>query len=72
MGDSLRKPFDLLLGRKTYQIFAAHRPHVKNDPIAYALNGATEYVASKSLIQTLLKHDLIDEIPALDLSAAAW
>lgn len=93
------KPFDLLLGRKTYEIFAAHWPHAGDDPAAVALNNATKHVASRTLksvdwknsqlikgdvpkavaelkrgngpeiqvhgsanlIQTLLKHDLIDE-----------
>ena len=32
MDGLLAKPFDLLLGRKTYDIFAAHWPFVKNDP----------------------------------------
>jgi dihydrofolate reductase len=49
IGESMSRPFDLLLGRKTYEIFAAHWPHVSNDPIADALNRATKYVASRSL-----------------------
>lgn len=96
------KPFDLLLGRKTYEIFAAHWPYVNanEDPFAAKLNNAKKYVASKTttkldwqnselikgdvakeirrikeqdgpeiqvhgsgdLIQTLLKHDLADEL----------
>jgi dihydrofolate reductase len=31
MGESMSKPFDLVLGRKTYEIFAAHWPHT-DDP----------------------------------------
>ena len=94
--------FDLLLGRKTYEIFAAHWPYVEagEDPIAAGINNATKYVASKTLtklewsrselirgdvaeevmklkqrngpeiqvhgsgnlIQTLLEHDLVDEL----------
>ena len=53
------QPFDLLLGRKTYDIFAAHWPYVDVDPgsgtfaaavaeIANAFNTATKYVASRS------------------------
>jgi dihydrofolate reductase len=48
MGEAMSEPFDLLLGRKTYEIFAAHWPHV-TDPSADALNRATKYVASRTL-----------------------
>ena len=99
----ISKPFDLLLGRKTYEIFAAHWPYVNSskDPFAARFNNAKKYVASKTLtkldwsnselvngddilkeikrikeedgpeiqvygsgnlIQTLLKHDLVDEL----------
>jgi dihydrofolate reductase len=97
MSEYMGKPFDLLLGRKTYEIFAAHWPQ-SDEPGAAELNNATKYVASRTLkstdwkpskliqdvtqevaklkqedgpeiqvygsanlIQTLLKHDLIDE-----------
>lgn len=100
MGKAFETPFDLLLGRKTYEIFAAHWPHAgEEDPIAKAFNTVTKYVATSSdapltwqnsvalrdpatevaklkqtdgpnlliqgssvLVQTLLKHDLIDEL----------
>ncbi len=47
----MSRPFDLLLGRKTYEIFAAYWPYVKtnDDPIAAGLNNAKKYVASKTL-----------------------
>jgi dihydrofolate reductase len=68
------KPFDLLLGRKTYDIFAAHWPYVKNDPdklnamAADKLNGARKYVVSKTLAKgdwqnsTLITGDAVKEI----------
>jgi dihydrofolate reductase len=102
LDEQMGKPFDLLLGRKTYEIFAAYWPYVKSneDPIAASFNRAKKYVASNSLmkldwsnseliegdvamavqklkeqdgpeiqvygsgnlIQTLLKHDLVDEL----------
>lgn len=48
MGRMFEKPFDLLLGRKTYDIFAAHWPHSNEEPIASLFNGCTKYVASRS------------------------
>ncbi|MGH2654506.1 MAG: dihydrofolate reductase family protein, partial [Actinomycetota bacterium] len=98
MGEFMGKPFDLILGRKTYDIFAAHWPHT-DEPGAAELNRATKNVASRTLdtlewensrllegevgeavarlkeedgpelqvhgssdlIQTLLRHGLIDE-----------
>jgi dihydrofolate reductase len=91
-------PYELLLGRGTYEIFAAHWPY-DNGPIADHLNSTHKHVASTTLeavewsnstliegdvaeyvlalkdqdgpeiqvhgsvglIQTLLRHDLIDE-----------
>ncbi len=99
MDEFMARPSELLLGRKTYEIFAAHWPYIKNDPVADKLNSARKYVVSRTLdevkwnnstlvtgdvaqavrnlkeqnmpeiqvhgsgnlIQTLLKHDLIDE-----------
>jgi len=110
MDETFAAPFDLLLGRKTYDIFAAHWPYIETDPeksafdklvadVARTFNSAIKYVATRSpqtlawqnsellgsdivttlkelktksgptlliqgssdLIQTLLKHDLIDE-----------
>jgi dihydrofolate reductase len=46
MGETFSKPFALLLGRNTYDIFAAHWPHQKNDPIADSFNAVTKYVAT--------------------------
>jgi len=100
LGTLLRRqmnlPFDLLLGRKTYEIWAPYWPH--HGDIWPGVNAATKYVASRTLtsgawqpavflsrdiaekvaeikqqpgpdlhvwgsgnlVQTLLKHDLID------------
>jgi dihydrofolate reductase len=48
IGKSMSDPFDLLLGRKTYEVFAAHWPYVANDPIADKFNATTKYVATSS------------------------
>jgi dihydrofolate reductase len=99
MDGVMGKPFDLVLGRKTYEIFAAHWPHATEEQGAKPLNEATKYVASRTLdslewansvliqgdvaggvaalkqqdgpelqvhgssnlLQTLLRHNLIDE-----------
>jgi len=46
MGEQMSKPFDLLLGRNTYEIFAGYWPD-KSDPTADSLNKARKYVASR-------------------------
>lgn len=46
MGEQMSQPFDLLLGRKTYELFASFWPSQKDDPGAASLNKATKYVVS--------------------------
>jgi dihydrofolate reductase len=48
IGELMSKPFDLVLGRKTYEIFAAHWPY-SDEPAAEPLNTATKHVASTTL-----------------------
>jgi dihydrofolate reductase len=97
MKTQMNLPFDLLLGRKTFEIFARHWP--QHGDVWPGVNPATKYVASNTmtshqwqkcvflngdiaekitkikqqqgpdlnvygsanLIQTLMKHDLVDE-----------
>ncbi len=40
------RAFDLLLGRRTYDIWASYWPKAENGPIADGLNAATKYVAT--------------------------
>jgi dihydrofolate reductase len=48
MGTLFEKPFDLLLGRKTYEIFAAHWPFVPaGDPIGPAFTKANKFVLTR-------------------------
>jgi dihydrofolate reductase len=48
MGESMSSRFDLLLGRKTYDIFAAHWPNAPEEAGGKPLNDATKYVVSRS------------------------
>ena len=47
MGEVMAGPFALVLGRRTYDIFAGHWPHAGDDPAAKPLNEATKHVASR-------------------------
>jgi dihydrofolate reductase len=47
MAEAMSTPFDLLLGRRTYDIFAAYWPHAPEDAGGKPLNQATKYVASR-------------------------
>jgi len=49
MAEAMADPYDLLFGRKTYDIFAAHWPEVGDDnPVAKMINGANKFVATTS------------------------
>ena len=102
MGAATSIPFAMMLGRKTYEIMAAHWPHAGEKDGAPIFNNAAKYVASttlkpssltwqnstllegdvpqaiarlkredgpeiqvhgsSNLIQTLFRHDLVDEL----------
>lgn len=47
MDDLMSKPFDMVLGRKTYDIFAAAWPNATEEQGGEPINNATKYVASR-------------------------
>jgi dihydrofolate reductase len=65
--------FDMLLGRRTYEIFAGYWPD-KNGPIAKAFNKATKYVVTQTLNQLSWKKsvqiggDVADKVRQLKTS----
>lgn len=77
MGKAVADWFSLadsfLLGRRTYEIFAAYWPHVtdEHDPVASRLNSLPKYVASKTLDHvewhnsTLLRGEIPEEVARL-------
>ena len=48
IGETIAGEFDMLLGRRTYEIFAAYWPNQGDNPIAKAFNKATKYVVTRS------------------------
>ena len=83
MAEMLASPFDLLLGRRTYEIFAAHWPQVGagerderggtasdvDDPAAEALNSARKYVASRTLDTVTWNNSVLLQADAADAVA---
>lgn len=49
IGQTISGAFDMLLGRRTYEIFAAYWPEHGDNPIGQAFNAARKYVATHSL-----------------------
>jgi dihydrofolate reductase len=47
MGEATSRPFAMVLGRRTYDIMAAHWPHASEEEGGKVFNEATKYVASR-------------------------
>ena len=69
MAEQMGRPFDLLLGRKTFEIFASYWPqHREEGP---GINRATKYVVSKTLKSheweksVFLSGNVVDQIKKL-------
>jgi dihydrofolate reductase len=77
MGEQTGHSFDLLLGRKTYEIFASYWPLQDEtaNPFAGVLNRARKYVASHSPLQPAwansirLQGDVVEKIKKLKTEA---
>lgn len=71
MATEMAVPREVLLGRKTYEAFAAYWPAHRDQPGAKELNGATKYVASRTLRtldwenSRLLEGDVASAVSAL-------
>lgn len=69
MGEEMGKPFELLLGRKTYDIFAAYWPHHPEEDQTF--NKTKKYVASRSDLElswsnsVLLKGNVVAAVKRL-------
>jgi dihydrofolate reductase len=66
MAEQMSQPFDLLLGRKTFEIFASYWPHHPEE--GAEINRATKYVASNTMTSheweksVFLSGDAVEEI----------
>jgi dihydrofolate reductase len=71
MNEFMALPFELLLGKRTYDIFAAHWPYSKEEPVAGKFNTTRKYVVSDKFAElswynsTLITGDVIAEIRKL-------
>lgn len=73
MAEQMGMPFDLLLGRKTYELFASFWPNQdeKTDPGTAVLNKARKYVVSSEQVELswknseLIESDVVGKIKQL-------
>ena len=69
MLEQMSRPFDLLLGRKTFEIFASYWPYHEDE--GSGINNATKYVVSNTLTthewkkSVFLKGNVVDEMKKL-------
>lgn len=70
--EAMAVPYDVLFGRKTYELFAAHWPTVTDDnPVGKMMNEATKYVATNTLIEpgwknaNIISGDIVAQIVSL-------
>jgi len=68
MDSMFATPYDLLLGRKTYEIFAAYWPYHDDDPIGKAFNAARKYVATSSREPLTWHNSIALHDPAKDVA----
>ncbi|MBZ0330983.1 dihydrofolate reductase family protein [Halomonas sp. ANAO-440] len=71
MDKLFRQPFDLLLGRKTYEIFAAHWPYAEEGPddfIARTFNSIKKYVATRKGLDLTWKESVALSDAASDVA----
>ena len=71
MTEAFAKPFELLLGRKTYEIFAAHWPYEEggeDDFIAKLFNKTKKYVATGSTAPLSWNNSVAMHNPAKDIA----
>jgi dihydrofolate reductase len=72
VGEILSRPYDLLLGRKTYEIFAAYWPYYDEAgqaaEIARQFNRVTKYVATRSSMPLTWKNSVALHDAAADVA----
>ena len=47
--EAMSEPYDMLFGRKTYDLFAGHWPDAGKSPVADMMNAARKYVVTSTL-----------------------
>ena len=70
MGEATSRPFAMVLGRRTYDIMAAHWPHASEEEGGKTFNDATKYVASRSRPSLEWSNSVLIEGDAADGLAA--
>jgi dihydrofolate reductase len=71
LGKILSTPYDLLLGRRTYEIFSAYWPYHNDNPIGETFNRVNKYVVGTTPIDTSwnnsirISKDVVDALKKL-------